>query len=251
MTSVNLEIIPSLFSIAKDFDYSPSGGEVIILAATIPNGTSLDINVLSSEEQERARLLLVSEVRDRYVMGRRILRETLAPWFGLEPASIELGIKEGGKPYLKQDPSLHLSLSHSGDLLMAGFSRLEIGIDLERQRDVETVELAQRFFSCEEAEYLAKVRDAKDDPKGLFFHLWTCREAAIKADGRGLGALLTSTRVIPPYLIDGFDSRSLELLRVMIGNDLWQVIPWRLRGGYHAALALRQLPTLIHWRDLR
>ena len=54
-----------------------------------------------------------SEVRDRFVAGRHLLRQTLAPWLGMDPSAIELVVGEGGKPYVKQDPSLHFSISHS------------------------------------------------------------------------------------------------------------------------------------------
>ena len=66
-----------------------------------------------------------------------------------------------------------------------------------------------------------------------------------------MGELLGSTRVILRSEPGVSESASSDSLGVEIGNDLWKVIPWRLRGGYHAALALKQQATLIHWRDLR
>ena len=249
MTSINLEIIPTDFSPHSNSAYIPKVGEVLLLATEITPWASLDLGVLSFEEQQKARSIGASDVRDRFVAGRQVIRQTLSPWLGIDPADIGLGVGESGKPFVKQDPSLHFSISHSGGMLLAAFSRAEIGVDLERQRHVEREALARRFFSVDEAKYLADSRD-QEKGKECFFRFWTSREAAIKADGRGMGTLLASTQVILPS-DSTIEPPSSESLEVMIGNERWKVIHWRLRGGYHAALALRQSPTLIHWRDLR
>jgi len=250
MTSINLEIIPPNFSLHSDSAYIPKVGEVLILVTGITPEASLDLSVLTFEEQQKASSIGAPDVRDRFVAGRQVIRQTLAPWLGIDPAAIGLGVGESGKPFVKQDPSLHFSISHSGEMLLAAFSRAEIGLDLERQRDVEREALARRFFSPAEAHYLAASTDLEKG-KEQFFRFWTSREAAIKADGRGMGALLGSTRVILPPESTANEPPVSASLEVMIGNERWKVIPWRLRGGYHAALALRQWPTLIHWRDLR
>ena len=262
MTSVNLENIPTNFSFQGGSASAPEIGEVVIHVAEITPMTSQDLTLLSLDEQEKARSMTAPAVRDRFVAGRKMIRQNLSLWLGTAPSAICLEVGESGKPFVQEDPSLHFSISHSGELLMAAFSREEIGIDLERQRDVETAALAKRFFSAEEARYLNKCSDG-DKASDDFFRLWTCREAAIKADGRGMGVLLTSTRVVlPPKPIELNQSTESaasesscaemnEILEVMIANECWQVLPWRLRGGYHAALALRQRPTLIHWRDFR
>jgi 4'-phosphopantetheinyl transferase len=219
--------------------------------------TSQDLTLLSLDEQEKAHSMTAPAVRDRFVAGRKMIRENLSLWLCSDPSTICLEVGGSGKPFVKEDPSLHFSISHSGELLMAAFSREEVGVDLERQRDVEAMALAKRLFSTEEACYLNEFSNG-DKASDAFFRLWTCREAAIKADGRGMGALLTSTRVVlppkpiePNQPIESPCAEMNEIIEVMIAKECWQVIPWRLRGGYHAALALRQRPTLIHWRDFR
>jgi phosphopantetheinyl transferase len=262
MTSVNLENILENFSFQGRSAPVPEFGEVVIHVAEIAPVTSCDLMVLSLEEQEKARSIAAPAVRERFVAGRKMIRQTLSLWLGSDPSTICLEVGESGKPFVKVDPSLHFSISHSGERLMAAFSREEIGVDLECQRDVEIALLAKRFFSPEEARYLNEYSDG-EKASDAFFRLWTCREAAIKADGRGMGSLLASTRVVfppkpiePNQLIESSASEPPcaemnEFIEVMIAKECWQVLPWRLRGGYHAALALRQRPTLIHWRDFR
>lgn len=262
MTSVNLENIPTNFSFQQGSGAVPEIGEVVIHVAEITTMTPQDLTLLSLHEQEKVCSMSAPAVRDRFVAGRKMIRQNLSLWFGADPSAICLEVGESGKPFLKEDPSFHFSISHSGELLLGAFSRAEIGVDLECQRDVETATLAERFFSAEEARYLNEYSDG-DKARDDFFRLWTCREAAIKADGRGMGALLASTRVLlpakpkePSQLTESAASEhSLremnEFIEVKIANEYWQVLAWQLRGGYYAALALRQQPTLIHWRDFR
>ena len=81
-----------------------------------------------------------------------------------------------------------------------------------------------------------------DDATDRFFRLWCCREAVIKADGRGMATLLDSTKVLPGDAVP---------LSVMTGEVVWNVYPWKLEERYHAALALTGEPSLINWCDLR
>ena len=102
---------------------------------------------------------------------------------------------------------------------------------------MDAVALAQRFFSDKELALLEG-----GDATERFFTLWSCREAAIKGDGRGMAALLDSTKVL---LGDDVP------LGVMTGGALWHAYPWKLKEGYHAAVALMGRPPLINWCDLR
>lgn len=214
---------------------------------------------LPPEEIARAHAIKHDVSRRRFLAGRRLIRGTVAPWLGVEPDLVPLSIADTGKPYLpyglrcsKEVP--YLALAHSGDLVVALFSPEECGIDLElgqgRERRLNPVRLSERFFSREESLFLAELD--KSLCAESFFTLWTCREAAIKADGRGLGALLASTRVLPEHLMTVRNGNGdTAAISVKIEGDTWQAFAWRMRGGYHAALAFRDLPHVIHWRDLR
>ena len=228
----------------------------MVLAAPLArNESENDRCSLPSEEWEKALSIIAPDVRRRFLAGRRLLRETLSAWLGISPALIDLRKGVCGKPYLGDDPSLHFSISHSGEMVLAAFSRSLVGADLERERPVDAVALARRFFSAEEATLFA---DSLSPDQEQFFRLWTCREAAIKGDGRGMGALLGSTRVILPSSSSLASSASgssgsfaAESEAVLIGDEHWCVIPWRLSGHYHAAIAFLKPPSLIRWHDLR
>jgi 4'-phosphopantetheinyl transferase len=132
------------------------------------------------------------------------------------------------------------SLTHTDDIIAVVFASRHVGIDLERERKLDIPALSHRFFSQEEADFMS----ASDAP-GDFFKLWCCREAAVKADGRGLATLLGCTRVILA------DPTSESTTLVVIKDAVWTAIHWELRGGLYGAVAFQEIPSVIRWCDLR
>lgn len=83
-----------------------------------------------------------------------------------------------GKPYLAEQ-SLFFNISHQQDMIIIGFSRCEIGVDVqfsEPQRNWRR--LAKRCASSQE---LADLKSESD-----FYQLWVLKEAYFKATGQGL-----------------------------------------------------------------
>jgi 4'-phosphopantetheinyl transferase len=165
------------------------------------------------------------------------VRGVISAWFAMEGSDVPIQLSDGGKPYVAVKAMPRFSISHSADLVAAVFYESDAGIDLEVERSLDHVALARRFFSQQEAESVATSENSS-----LFFRLWTCREAAIKAIGKGMASLLESTRVT---------GDAGESVRVDCGGVSWQVIPLKLDGGYHAAVGFGDTPRAIRWCDLR
>lgn len=87
------------------------------------------------------------------------------------------------KPFLI-DHSLFFNISHSGEYVLLGIDQKNIGVDIEMHRPVR-LELFNRQFHPDE---WSQIRQAKD-PLEKFFQFWSIKEAAIKADGRGVEVL--------------------------------------------------------------
>jgi|SRR5690348_15632811 len=123
-------------------------------------------------------------------MGRAPLLALLAAYVGADLASLELHNDEFGKPRLMVDgaehPDLQFNWSHSGALAVVALARSVMpGVDIEQPREgVKILEIAQRFFSPDEAEALAACQGSERE--ALFFRLWCAKEAVLKAVGRGL-----------------------------------------------------------------
>lgn len=233
MTSPDCKKLSSIFKVSPILEHPPSPGESFLVIA--PLGVFADASV-TSEELERASLIKSEESRNRFLAGRRLLRSLYSRWTGKACCEIPILIDAMGKPFLSTEELPGFSISHSGDLVTLLVTYGEGGVDLEKERRLDFQNLARRFFSEEEA---LSVESSLDPAH--FFKLWTCREAAIKADGRGMGSLLK-----------GMGScMGEECVRVRAGGRGWNAFPWSLSGGYHGAVAFAESPRVILWCDLR
>lgn len=180
---------------------------------------------LSADERERAGSLPSSSHRRRFVVARAMLRQLLGHYLDQEPGAVVFARGAHGKPFLPEG-GLHFNVSHTQGLaLYAIASACEVGVDVEWMRpQVAHEQIAARFFSPEEQEMLAHV--PAEERRTAFYHIWTRKEAYLKARGDGLAAGLGAFAV------------SLEaeaLLRSSEGRR-WKLIAWEPAAGYVAAL---------------
>ena len=89
-----------------------------------------------------------------------------------------------GKPYAEGKACFNIS--HSGSFAAVAVSDSEVGIDIERIRDVN-LGIAKKF-SREEREYILSA----ENPQKAFFEIWTAKEAYLKKYGTGLTVPLDS-----------------------------------------------------------
>jgi 4'-phosphopantetheinyl transferase len=87
-----------------------------------------------------------------------------------------------GRPRLKKERNIKLSISHCEGAVAVVISDHEVGIDVERVRSYER-EAARRILTEKEWSVLSK---EKVNPDELFFRYWTLKESYIKALGTGL-----------------------------------------------------------------
>lgn len=105
-----------------------------------------------------------------------------------EPLPLEYTFGENGKPYLKNYP-YYFNLSHSGEYIFCVISMQEVGVDIQRAKQLKDDRIAQRFFSEEEKKALAAC-DTAEERQELFYRLWACKEAYGKLTGQGIAAVL-------------------------------------------------------------
>jgi 4'-phosphopantetheinyl transferase len=137
--------------------------------------------------------------RIRFVSARASMRKILACYLGTPPQAIRFKYGPYGKPSLvnEADPVFFSFSRSAGVGLLAVGTGLELGIDIEHiRKDIETVEIAESFFSEAERRDLATV--APELRHQTFFNCWTRKEAILKGIGTGLNLRL-----------DGFDVSSV------------------------------------------
>ncbi len=161
--------------------------------------------LLSDDEKARGRAFVTAALRHRFVVGRARLRSLLGGHLGLDPGALVFVQNAFGKPRLADRPSVHFSLSHSGDrAVLAVSERHEMGIDIERVRPLDHLDLARRYFHPNEVTAIEGVRPTEEQLLA-FFRTWTLKEAIVKAIGRGLSIPLDTFEVqiapSPPTMV--------------------------------------------------
>jgi len=143
--------------------------------------------VLSEDELQRSRRFRFPVDCRRFVMARANLRRILASYLHVAAQTLVFDYSEYGKPTLSRPQSqMRFNVSRSGErALIACTQGREVGVDIEKERqDIEIDDLAKRFFTALENAKLQAF--PLPDRYQAFLRCWTCKEAFVKAVGRGL-----------------------------------------------------------------
>jgi 4'-phosphopantetheinyl transferase len=155
------------------------------------------LELLDPAERERASRFKFPAPRNQFLISRALLRRALGRYLRIEARAIHFRTTGNGKPELAESCDLRFNLSHTEGVTVFAVARhRQVGVDVERIRqDTNAMELAERFFSRQEVEWLRSQPVAQHIPS--FFSCWTAKEAYIKAQGEGLSLPLSNFGVLP------------------------------------------------------
>jgi 4'-phosphopantetheinyl transferase len=144
--------------------------------------------LLSPEEAARAQRFRLLHDRNRYIGQHGVLRSLLAGYVGCGPCQVDISTSADGKPYLAgpDRDAIHFSTSQSEAFAAFAFSRIgSIGVDIEKMRAIpDMLEIVERHFTPREKHAIFSIPESLRS--GLFYKLWTRKEAVLKAQGEGL-----------------------------------------------------------------
>lgn len=192
------------------------------------------LELLDDEEKDRASRFKFPAPRSQYIASHAFLRTVLGRYLQTDSSDIRYRISTHGKPELIEG-DLRFNLSHTeGAAVVAIARRRPVGVDVERVREnLEPLELADRFFSRQEAEWLRTQPDSQRIP--AFFACWTAKEAYIKACGGGLSIPLAGFSVIPH---SGQPELKLEIQGKPDDSERWSMWQLDLGASLRSALAV-------------
>lgn len=197
-----------------------------------------EASILSPDEIARASRFHFERDRIHFSQCRSALRGLLAGYLIIPAAEIRFEYLASGKPQLAADQNPHalqFNVSHSANMaLVAVGSEHCLGVDIEKIRDdVDTSELAERFFSLRERAGLKALPDHLRAPG--FFACWTRKEAFLKATGDGLSFPLADFSVTThPDL----DPELEEIKGNTAAGKQWFLADLGVGDGYRATVAL-------------
>jgi 4'-phosphopantetheinyl transferase len=141
-------------------------------------------------EHDRACQFQFEADQHRHLAGRGLARATLASRIGCAPRELSIVEDPNGKPRLDgefgKDSALEFNVAHAADTAVVALSRERpVGIDVEPQDRADAPEdLARRVLTDAERRRWRAL--PATDRAAVFIHLWTCKEAFLKATGTGL-----------------------------------------------------------------
>ncbi|MCD0463219.1 4'-phosphopantetheinyl transferase family protein [Roseiconus lacunae] len=153
---------------------------------------------LPVEERRGADRYRLIRSRNQHVIGRAMARRLLADGNGtaqmVSPQSIRFTSGQHGKPEVDYPDQVKrpFNIAHTDGLVLcavadqqvAEMQVQEIGVDVESLDRRTTTEVADRYFSIPEIDFLRS--QPRCDQKFYFLKIWTLKEAYIKAIGTGL-----------------------------------------------------------------
>lgn len=161
-------------------------------------------------------------------LGVGVLLHKALSEMGIEEPD-EVSMNEFEKPFYKEHPEIHFSLSHSGTMAMCAISDRPIGCDVEHQRQRD-FDIAKRFFAKEEYA-LIKSQPTEQEQTSMFFRIWTLKESFIKCIGTGLSTPLNEFSIIP--------EQEKITLNQNISNSEYSFVELNLDDGYKYSVCVK------------
>ncbi len=162
------------------------------------------LDLVGEEKRDKISTIIRSENQFQTLIAEVLLRVILCTRFGFQNKSLVFERDLNGKPFISEIP-VHFNISHSKNQVAVAVSCKNIGVDLEKIRDVN-VKLTDRYFTENEKEYINVDTTCWQT---RFFEVWTKKEAILKRSGLGLRVELNKLETfeyefVKTYNVDEF-----------------------------------------------
>ncbi|AJP05142.1 hypothetical protein TU94_30665 [Streptomyces cyaneogriseus subsp. noncyanogenus] len=157
---------------------------VVVSTADVLGHPAARRESLTAAEQRRAAAFRFDRDRDDFIAAHLLVRLCAGRLLGvpadtltLEQHCADCGSREHGKPSLAGVPGVHVSLSHTPDVVAAAAGRQPVGVDVERATVSGTaLGTAGRVLSPQEL----RTMRATARPDRYFLRQWVRKEALVK-----------------------------------------------------------------------
>lgn len=194
--------------------------------------------LLSPDEKSRAARYHQQKDKNRFVIGRSMLRQILSYYISRPPIEIRILKGMNNKPYVSHDFPIEFNLSYSREYIVVGIASQPIGVDIEFiHPDFDYKLLLDACFMTPEIKVIVNA----PDPQQEFFLFWTRKEALLKATAVGLGDYLTDFSCL-----DG----SQPIPKTIPTEGDWQLESFLLEERYWVSVA-RKSPFPCNFIDAK
>ena len=145
------------------------------------------LSKIPMERQDRVGRYIRQEDAIRSLCGSLLIQYVIQK--ELKEDNVTYSYNKYGKPFINEFPKFHYNISHSHDWVVCATDNIEVGIDIEKIKEID-LGIAKRFFAP--IEYAQIERRPSDQQLSCFYEYWTMKESFIKALGKGLSIPLNS-----------------------------------------------------------
>lgn len=192
------------------------------------------VSLLTIAERARMQRFVHDADARRFLVGRGHLRRVLGAQLGVAPAAVELVQGPHGK--LAVTPDLAFNVSHSGAVVLIAVGRgADLGVDVEQIVAPGHATAARLDIVFSPREIAAHGALPAALRLASFFHVWTSKEAILKAAGTGLALPLQAFDVA----VDPREPPALQAARTPVLSErsvTLRAVP--VPAGYTAVLAV-------------
>ena len=189
-------------------------------------------NYLSISEIEKANNFKFEEDTFRFILGHGLTRRILGKYLGIFPSKLIFNYGDSGKPQVENtEQNIFFNISHSNEFVAIIFSKIRlIGVDIEHiYKNKENEKIVGNFFDKKEVEAYFNLKDSQKIE--AFYRYWTCKEAYVKAIGKGLNCSFKSFNVSNIY------SKSITIKGKGIESEKWNIKTFNHGEKYVGAVA--------------
>lgn len=147
---------------------------------------------LTEVEKVKCNRFIQQADKDRFTLGRYLIRSILPKYIPDLPPLFELSVTESNKLYLP-NTEVQFNLAHSGEMVVLAVSNKPIGIDIEHIKPIKDMtDVMQVCFNEQEIHSI----NSSPNPQFRFYEFWTRKEAILKATGEGIATNLLALIVL-------------------------------------------------------
>lgn len=137
-------------------------------------------NFLKDDEIKKLDVYKSEVAKINFAVSRSILNKAFETISSVPFADVLVLRDKYNKPYIKNNSGIKFNISHMDGYVVIGFSKREIGIDIEKVNDDFAFEdILENCFTFREIDNIGF-----DAP--MFYKYWTAKEAYLKYEGYGL-----------------------------------------------------------------
>ncbi|MGN1263997.1 MAG: 4'-phosphopantetheinyl transferase family protein [Prevotella sp.] len=168
---------------------------------------------VSPQRREQALKYSHEAGRRQCLAAYMLLKEALFEDFGIEENPV-FDYNDGGKPFLKDYPDIHFSISHCRNAVACVLHDAPVGIDIETIRPYKP-NLAAYVLNIEE------LQEVEASPRRdiAFIRLWTMKESFLKMTGQGIRSDLKQVALRNGCFFTAIDEEKEVVITVCKARD--------------------------------